>query len=74
MTMTAGASPMPAPPLLEAINRNSLAVFLLVRFRPILATRMLIYVPGSRRVRWDTTGERRDWRGESVDADDVCIR
>jgi phosphatidylinositol glycan class W len=26
-------SPMPAPPLLEAINRNSLAVFLLVRFR-----------------------------------------
>jgi len=28
MTMTAGPSPMPAPPLLEAINRNSLAVFL----------------------------------------------
>jgi hypothetical protein len=27
-----GPSPMPAPPLLEAINRNSLAVFLLVRF------------------------------------------
>lgn len=26
-------SPTPAPPLLEAINRNSLAVFLLVRFR-----------------------------------------
>lgn len=27
-----GPSPMPAPPLLEAVNRNSLAVFLLVRF------------------------------------------
>jgi len=31
-TMMVGPSPMPAPPLLEAINRNSLAVFLLVRF------------------------------------------
>lgn len=44
MTMTAGPSPMPAPPLLEAINRNSLAVFLLVRLGPILSKRMLIYV------------------------------
>jgi hypothetical protein len=26
---------MPAPPLLEAVNRNSLAVFLLVRFFPL---------------------------------------
>jgi len=74
MIMTAGPSPMPAPPLLEAINRNSLAVFLLVRFRPILAARMLSYVPGSRRVRRGTAGERSDWRGEPVDADDVCIR
>ena len=42
MTMTAGPSPMPAPPLLEAINRNSLAVFLIVCFRLVLTTRMLI--------------------------------
>ncbi|KAI9438149.1 GWT1-domain-containing protein [Lactarius indigo] len=28
-TMSSGPSPMPAPPLLEAINQNSLAVFLL---------------------------------------------
>ena len=28
---TSEPSPMPAPPLLEAINRNALAVFLLVR-------------------------------------------
>ena len=32
VTMTARPSPMPAPPLLEAINQNSLAIFLLVRF------------------------------------------
>jgi hypothetical protein len=30
-TITSGPNPMPAPPLLEAINRNALAVFLLVR-------------------------------------------
>lgn len=30
----AGPTPMPAPPLLEAINRNSLATFLVVRFHP----------------------------------------
>jgi phosphatidylinositol glycan class W len=30
-TITSGPSPMPAPALLEAINRNALAVFLLVR-------------------------------------------
>ena len=29
----AGPSPMPAPALLEAINRNSLAIFLLARIR-----------------------------------------
>lgn len=32
VTMTARPSPMPAPTLLEAINQNSLAIFLLVRF------------------------------------------
>jgi len=74
MTMTAGPSPMPAPPLLEAINRNSLAVFLLVRFGPILAACMLIYVGCSCRLGWATAGERSDWGGEPVDADDVCIR
>ena len=72
--MTAGPSPMPAPPLLEAINRNSLAVFLLVRFRPILAARMLMYVGCSRRLGRGIAGERSDWRGELVDVDDVCIR
>ena len=33
MTPVTGPSPMPAPALLEAINRNSLAIFLLVRIR-----------------------------------------
>jgi GWT1 len=33
ITTAAGPSPMPAPALLEAINRNSLAIFLLVRMR-----------------------------------------
>ena len=74
MTMTAGPSPMPAPPLLEAINRNSLAVFLLVRFGPILAACMLIYVGCSCRLARATAGERSDWGGEPVDADDVCTR
>jgi len=74
MTMTAGPSPMPAPPLLEAINRNSLVVFLLVRFGPILAACMLIYVGCSCRLGRPTAGERSDWGGEPVDADDVCIR
>jgi hypothetical protein len=37
---------MPAPELLEAINRNSLAVFLLVRFTPF-PVRVYVYADGS---------------------------
>ena len=45
-TRMAGPSPMPAPHLLEAINRNSLAIFLLVRFSPSHFSHMYSNVSG----------------------------
>ena len=45
-TRMAGPSPMPAPHLLEAINRNSLAIFLLVRFAPSHFSHMYSNVSG----------------------------
>ena len=70
---------MPAPPLLDAVNRNSLAVFLLVGFvslpPPLLDyncicanLRLLLWVWGC-----GTAGKRGDGRGESVNADYVCL-
>lgn len=55
--MMPGPSPMPAPPLLEAINRNSLAVFLFVRFGSPLLDHELIYDYGD----WMRC-RRRTWR------------
>ena len=69
---------MPAPPLLEAINRNSLAVFLLVRFvspfspplnRKCIYKLNYVYMG----IGCGTAGERGDGRGESVDTDNVCL-
>jgi hypothetical protein len=57
---------MPVPPLREAINQNSLAVFLLVCFvsPPTLLDRKLIYVHIG--IVCGTAGERGDERGEPV--------
>ena len=60
---------MPAPPLLEAINQNSLAIFLLVRFPSHFG-----YAHANICGVFASAGERIDWRGEPLDADDVCIR
>jgi hypothetical protein len=73
-----GPSPMPAPPLLEAVNQNSLAVFLLVRSvppppppPPLTASVYVLIWECSRGC--GTAGERGDGRGEPVHADYVCL-
>jgi hypothetical protein len=66
ITTVAGPSPMPAPALLEAINRNSLAIF--------LAGICLSHSSRRYTNAWvQCTGEHSDWHSEPVDADDVCV-
>jgi hypothetical protein len=71
-TPTQGPCPMPPPVLLDAINRNSLAVFLIVRFPspPFL----LVYVYADDLAWNGMAGERGDRGSEPVDADDVRVR
>ncbi|KAH9986293.1 GWT1-domain-containing protein [Russula vinacea] len=64
--MTSGPSPMPAPPLLEAVNRNSLAVFLLYMCANLCLC-------GECPRGCGTSGERGDWCSEPIDADYVCL-